>query len=154
MSETYDFFTNNLKMTFNDDNLVLEKTKRELVPVGLRGSKTIPYSSITSVQFKEPGILTVGYIQLVILGEPSVQGDTLKAIENENTTPFAKKDLSAAYHVKALIEKKVKESRNNPSATIIQKTPIEQIKDLKELLDLGAITQEEFDKKKKQLLSL
>ena len=31
---------------------------------------------------------------------------------------------------------------------------VEQIKKLKELLDLGAISQEEFDKKKKELLNL
>ena len=31
---------------------------------------------------------------------------------------------------------------------------LEQIKKLKELLDLGAISQEEFDKKKKELLNL
>ena len=46
------------------------------------------------------------------------------------------------------------------SPTVIVNTPtstpsaIEQIKGLKELLDIGAITQEEFDAKKKQLLGL
>ena len=34
------------------------------------------------------------------------------------------------------------------------KDPIEEVKRLKELLDIGAITQEEFDTKKKQLLDL
>jgi hypothetical protein len=33
-------------------------------------------------------------------------------------------------------------------------SPIEQVKQLKELLDMGALTQEEFDKKKKELLGL
>ena len=32
--------------------------------------------------------------------------------------------------------------------------PIEKVKKLKELLDLGVITEEEFDQKKKQLLNL
>ena len=32
--------------------------------------------------------------------------------------------------------------------------PIEDIKKFKELLDIGVITQEEFDKKKKELLNL
>jgi membrane protease subunit (stomatin/prohibitin family) len=35
-----------------------------------------------------------------------------------------------------------------------QKSPIEKLKDLKSLLDLGIITQAEFDQKKAQLLSL
>lgn len=35
-----------------------------------------------------------------------------------------------------------------------EENPIEQVKQLKELLDMGAITQEEFDVKKKELLGL
>ena len=35
-----------------------------------------------------------------------------------------------------------------------EENPIEQVKQLKELLDMGAITQEEFDAKKKELLGL
>ena len=47
-------------------------------------------------------------------------------------------------------------SKQNNNTTIVQniKSPIEQIKELKELLDIGAITQEEFDKKKNQLLNI
>lgn len=47
-------------------------------------------------------------------------------------------------------------SNQNNSTTIVQniKSPIEQVKDLKELLDMGAISQEEFNKKKKELLNL
>jgi membrane protease subunit (stomatin/prohibitin family) len=42
-----------------------------------------------------------------------------------------------------------------PSASMPeQKSPIEKLKDLKSLLDLGIITQAEFDQKKAQLLSL
>ena len=32
--------------------------------------------------------------------------------------------------------------------------PVEELKNLKELLDMGILTQEEFDAKKKQLLGL
>lgn len=42
-----------------------------------------------------------------------------------------------------------------PVATVqTEKSPVEQIKEYKELLDMGIITQEEFDFKKKQLLGL
>ena len=37
---------------------------------------------------------------------------------------------------------------------IIQKTPAQELKEFKELLDMGIISQEEFDAKKKQLLGL
>lgn len=38
--------------------------------------------------------------------------------------------------------------------TLMKNNNIDQIKQLKELLDMEAITQEEFDLKKKQLLNL
>lgn len=44
-----------------------------------------------------------------------------------------------------------KEDRSNG---IQEKTPVEKIKEYKELLDMGIITQDEFDAKKKQLLGL
>jgi len=45
-----------------------------------------------------------------------------------------------------------KEEENNNKATSID--PYEELKKLKELLDMGIITQEEFNQKKKQLLNL
>ena len=48
-----------------------------------------------------------------------------------------------------IIEKKEASARGT-----IEKTDVERIKEFKELLDSGIITQEEFDAKKKQLLGL
>jgi len=50
-------------------------------------------------------------------------------------------------------ERSVNQSRAK-KAEITTKDSLEEIKKLKELLDLGAISQEEYDKKKKQLLNL
>ena len=45
--------------------------------------------------------------------------------------------------------------RNENKELLKQKTTVaDEIKKFKELLDMGAITQEEFDAKKKQLLGL
>ena len=45
-------------------------------------------------------------------------------------------------------------SKKEESPIATPTTPLSQMKELKELLDLGIITQEEFDAKKKQLLGL
>ncbi len=48
-------------------------------------------------------------------------------------------------------------SSNNASSTAAAPTgqdAIEQVKQLKELLDMGALTPDEFEKKKKELLNL
>ena len=57
---------------------------------------------------------------------------------------------------KLLIERQTKETPAAPT-TIKQEVPAsnaDELKKYKELLDMGAITQEEFDAKKKQLLGL
>lgn len=49
---------------------------------------------------------------------------------------------------------KTKNAEAAESTTVVQSDEMDKIKKLKELLDLGVITQEEFDAKKKELLGL
>lgn len=63
-------------------------------------------------------------------------------IDDENKSYFQ----TESERTNDLLEKQLKDS------SIPNKSNIEQIKELKELLDMNAITQEEFDKKKKELL--
>ena len=44
------------------------------------------------------------------------------------------------------------ESFNSGSVSLTSESPLDVIKKLKELLDLGAITQEEFDSKKEKIM--
>ena len=48
----------------------------------------------------------------------------------------------------------MKQKTNNPSQVVTSLSSAEELKKFKELLDMGIITQEEFDAKKKQLLGL
>lgn len=72
------------------------------------------------------------------------KNDIKKKISSELN--LAKKNFSM------LAQKAVK--RSEAENIIEQEDPIERVKKLKELLDIGAITQEEFDFKKKELLNL
>ncbi len=51
---------------------------------------------------------------------------------------------------------RARKEENQPTRTVVQnvKSPAEQIKEYKELLDMGIISQEEFNQKKKELLGL
>lgn len=70
--------------------------------------------------------------------------DTLCKVEAERVV--------AVYHQ---YRKALKQASAQPQVVVQQAVdPIEQIKKLKELLDMGIITQEEFDAKKKSLLNL
>ncbi len=46
-----------------------------------------------------------------------------------------------------------KQETSNTAETYVKKVDVVQIKQLKELLDMGAITQEEYDEKKKEILN-
>lgn len=50
--------------------------------------------------------------------------------------------------------KKALDDIKAPEKSSVTSNPVEQVKQLKELLDMGILTQEEFDKKKKELLGL
>lgn len=66
------------------------------------------------------------------------------------------KNADAVYDVinKLLIERQQENARNVPVASAPVSDAADEIKKFKELLDMGIITQDEFDAKKKQLLGL
>ena len=122
---------------------------------GLKGEKTIPLKSITAVQLKKPG-LTNGYIQFGILGGNENKGGVFAATQDENTIMFAKKHYTDMVELKEHIEAVIF-GQDSPTTIINQsteKSAVEQVKELKELLDMEIITQEEFEKKKNELLGL
>ena len=124
--------------------------------MGIKGDKTVYYEDITAVQFKQAGI-TAGHIQFSIRGGNESRGGVLAAAGDENTITVANSKNAEAQSVVDYINKKLKElkQRKNAVAPIVQQaSAADELKKFKELLDMGIITQEEFDAKKKQLLGL
>lgn len=107
---------------------------------GFSASKTVYLSDIDAIDYSSVG---------------SVIGSVLRV--QSRATVFAidgnKKILSP---FQSKLEEAVHMNRHKPvAATVIQSsTPADEIKKYKELLDMGAITEEEFSAKKKQLLGL
>ena len=123
---------------------------------GLKGEKTILLNQISAVQLKKCG-MAAGYIQFVLSGSRESKNGLRDALKDENAVTFnldPKNANANAEEIKNYIEEF--NANQNSGNTIAQniKTPIEQVKELKELLDMGAISQEEFDQKKKELLNL
>lgn len=118
-----------------------------------RGDKEIYFTDITSVQFKNLG-MTTGYLQFEYPGSHSFNNFT-----SENSFTFSATIGTAKYsklkeimpQVYEYIQAKIKEVKSN---TQNNTSSADEIKKYKELLDMGAITQEEFDLKKKELLKL
>ncbi len=120
---------------------------------GLKGEKTIPLKNITSVQIKKPG-LTNGYIQFGILGGIENKAGILSATQDENTIMFTKANYNDMLELKEYIDSYEDDSKAKGNNVPIERSPAEKVKELKELLDMEIITQEEFDAKKRELLGL
>lgn len=117
----------------------------------LNGDKEFYYENLTSIQHKQASKWINGYIQFEYPGSHSSSND----FNSENSFAFqlAKLDNEKVNQAVEYIRGKIKEARN-PKATSAALSPAEELKKFKELLDIGVISQEEFDAKKKQLLGL
>jgi len=118
-----------------------------------QGEKTIYFKDILSVQYK-PSSIADGYIQL----ETAAGGVSSSSSQygGENSIQFSGKERNAeAEIIVDFIRKKVDEIKNAPVGGVIQQaSPAEELKKFKDLLDMGVITQEEFDAKKSQILGM
>ena len=121
---------------------------------GLAGSKTIPMDSIMSVQFKEGNSFFNGFIQFGILGGREFQGGVFNATQDENTVMINRSTNNEAYQIKKYVEERILKRGKNQGTVVQQVSAADELKKFKELLDMGVITQEEFNAKKKQLLGM
>jgi hypothetical protein len=131
---------------------IQQKGLMNAMAVGITGTKQIPFTSMTAVQFKPAGMLS-GYLQFSVLGGNEARGGVFQAAGDENTIMFTKKEQDKAERIKELAEGKIRGAQvSKATPTQHLKSAAEQIREFKELLDMGAITKEEFDQKKTQLL--
>ena len=95
---------------FEDKVTITPKGILGFMNKGLKGTKTIPFSSISAIQFKEAGAVFSGYLQFTIPGGNESKGGVFSAASDENTFMFAeKKNNALAIQIKEYIETKVQE---------------------------------------------
>lgn len=117
------------------------------------GTKNIPYRNITAVQFKKPCV-TVGFIQLTILGGIESQSGAFQAVGDENTVTFSDEERIGEFEkIKNIIEQKITQSPELQTSSS-NKDEFELLEKLAFLRDKGIVTEEEFLLKKKQILGL
>ncbi|MBE5732517.1 MAG: SHOCT domain-containing protein [Clostridiales bacterium] len=122
------------------------------------GEKTIYYSDVLGVQFKLAK-MQIGYLQLETAS--SSMNNKGSNFFNENSftyDPGQVKETTnelmqqVADYIRSRVE--FYKKQKNGGTTVVSLSPAEELKKFKELLDMGVITQEEFDAKKKALLGL
>lgn len=122
---------------------------------GLKGTKTIPFYSITAIQFKESGIGS-GYIQFTIPGGNESKSGLFAAAADENSFMFAG-DNDTAREIKEYIEMRIYELRSPPSASNAQPPErtyglADELEKLSSLKEKGLLTEDEFIAAKKRLI--
>lgn len=122
---------------------------------GGAGERTIPFSSITGIQIKPAGMLTNGFIQFAVKGSIERRGGVMNAADDENAIVYVKSYNNLASEIKAFIEDKIFNAPAFPTMPPVPaSSPVDEVLKLKQLLDAGVLSQEEFDKKKKEILGL
>lgn len=120
---------------------------------GLQGEKRIPIKSILSIQFKEATLATIGYIQLETAGgsASAARGGAFEAAGDENSIIFSMEHNDEARKFKNAIQAKVDSSSQGGTNAL---SSADELKKFADLRDAGVISEEEFQKKKSQILGL
>ena len=166
---TYDIPASVRKQAFK--YTVLELYNDRLVGKGGRaGEQTYFFKNYMDVRWT-PASVATQFAQLVFITHENASnyhaGGNLNSIADVNKIPFCSGMFSYAAandYAKSLCED-IRKAMNNyqaaaseadtaPTTIVNALSPAEELKKFKELLDMGIITQAEFDAKKKQLLGL
>lgn len=152
--------TNGTLKVYNDRVVISRKTALGFFSQGLKGDKTFFYKNLSSIEYKKPSIFANGYIKFIVAGTNEVKQNigflgntTLEASKDPNTLilrAFNKEIPSKSEEIYNFIIKKISECKINNSQNNIPSA--DEIMKFKELLDKGVITQEEFERKKQELL--
>ena len=122
-----------------------------------KGERIYKYTDFEILEFRDVGDDTLGYLKFQ--NQNTIKNsdyDVLYFYDCDAKDDIIKLMPKVYSYMKKRINKKEKETNkeNNSKTETNNSAIIEDIKKFKELLDMGAITQEEYDKKKKQLLDL
>lgn len=127
------------------------------VAKGMSGERQIFYRDISSVQFKKSTPLLSGFIELFVIGYNTQKqgGGLFKGTDNPNRFIFWNRYLPECEKMYNYIQQKIIDNKKE-SIILNQQisSNVDEIIKYKNLLDSGIITQEEFEKKKKELLGL
>ena len=148
----------NGQATLFEDRIRLErKGAWSFVTYGLRGTKEILISEISSVEYKDAGSVISGYILFLYRGGRDVKSGIFSEnsiTNNENAVVFVKESQPAFDNLRAVLNERLEEYRR-PQQLVVQpaSSRLDELKKLGELRDSGIITDDEFESEKARLLS-
>lgn len=124
---------------------------------GFKGEKEILVSQISSIQLKQPGRLSRGFIQFAFVGGLESKGGLYASVRDENSVLFDKKHQSVFEELKRRIDAvrdSVSDVEKGPAPANPPVWGLEELEKLASLHQRGIITDDEFATKKKEILGL
>ena len=153
--------TNGLLKVYEDKAIISRNTAMGFVTQGLKGDKVFFYNTLSSIEYKKPSFFANGYIKFITAGTQErnqniglLGNTTIEASKDPNTLilrAFNKEIPSKSEQIYMYILKRISEIKKENS-TINNISNADEIMRFKQLLDEGIISQEEFEKKKQELL--
>ena len=118
-----------------------------------KGDKSIFLDQIRSIEVKKSFLSGEIFFNI---GDSSMIGSlTGSTVRAETTVEYASSEHKKALEMKEKIESTMSKMKKGSSSPVTQQiSQADEIKKFKELLDQGVLTQDEFDKKKKEILGL
>lgn len=121
----------------------------------LKENKTIPLSQVISLEVKDPkGKLRPGMIVIRLAGTSSLSDRVASFVYSTGANSISFPHGFAYLDAGREMQRRFAEFQQRTATPTVTTSPADEIRKYKELLDLGAITQEEFDAKKKELLGI
>lgn len=127
-----------------------------------KGDKEIALESISAIQWRNAGALTLGYIQFTFAGALDMRGGILDAQKDENAVTFNKKQQGDFERARALIDAHRAQQRApfqtgqraSAAETPAPSSAADELAKWAALRDQGIISPDDFEAKKRQLLGL
>lgn len=119
---------------------------------GGKGEKRIPLGSISAVQWREPGMLTNGFIAFTIPGGMDAGGGTYNAVRDENAVVVTKKQAGPMLALRDAVNAAIA-GRQSGGGSAPAPDLADQLQKLAALRDQGILSPEEFEAKKADILS-
>lgn len=140
-------------VTYSDKVTITPTGVLGFLSKGMKGTKTIPFSSITAIQFKRASLLVNGYLQFTIHGGIESRGGVWDATSDENTLVFndkAQNELANA--IKEHVEKGMQQAKPQ-SASSERASLSTELEKLANLRAQGILSESEFQAAKMKLIS-
>ena len=135
--------TNGILEVYEDKVVISRKSVGGFITQSLKGDKTFFYSDLTGVEYRKPTIMANGYIKFIASGTQET---------NHSIGKLGMTTADAAKDPNALILRAFNKEVPNKEKGTNNISNADEIMKFKQLLDQGIISQEEFDKKKQELL--